>query len=63
MLPDTDLHGCSLLAVFAHPDDEAIAAGGLLAWCASRGGAVSLLCMTRGEHGQGTGDVGENAQP
>ena len=58
MLPDLDLHGCSLLAVFAHPDDEAIAAGGLLAWCASLGAAVSLLCMTRGEHGQGTGDVG-----
>lgn len=59
MLSDTYLHGRSVLAVFAHPDDEAIAAGGLLAWCASLGAAVSLLCMTRGEHGQGTGDVGE----
>lgn len=59
MLPELDLHGRSLLAVFAHPDDEAIAAGGLLAWCASLGAAVSLLCMTRGEHGQGSGDVGQ----
>ena len=55
----TDLEGHSLLAVFAHPDDESIACGGLLAWCAHLGVDVSLLCMTRGEHGQGTvGDVG-----
>ena len=49
----TDLDGRSLLAVFAHPDDESIACGGLLAWCAHLGVDVSLLCMTRGEHGQG----------
>ena len=54
----TDLRGRSLLAVFAHPDDESIACGGLLAWCAQLGTHVSLLCMTRGEHGQGAGDVG-----
>lgn len=41
----------SLLAVFAHPDDEAIACGGLLAWCATLGVQVSLLCLTHGEHG------------
>jgi LmbE family N-acetylglucosaminyl deacetylase len=39
----------SLLAVFAHPDDESLAAGGLLAWCASLGGRVAVLCLTRGE--------------
>ena len=39
----------SLLAVFAHPDDESIACGGLLARCADRGVEVSLLCVTRGE--------------
>ena len=50
----TNLRGRSLLAVFAHPDDESIACGGLLAWCAHLGVDVSLLCMTRGEHGQGT---------
>ena len=56
----TDLRGRSLLAVFAHPDDESIASGGLLAWCAHLGAEVSLLCMTRGERGKGTraGDVG-----
>ena len=42
----------SLLAVFAHPDDESLACGGLLAWCASLGVRVSLLCVTHGEHGR-----------
>lgn len=54
MTSDLDLTGRSLLAVFAHPDDESLACGGLLAWCAARGARVSLLCCTRGEHG-GTG--------
>lgn len=48
-----DLDGRSLLAVFAHPDDESLAAGGLLAWCAARGARVSLLCLSRGEAGAG----------
>jgi len=51
--PD-DLRGCSLLAVFAHPDDESLACGGLIARCADLGAQVSLLCVTHGEHGQGT---------
>ena len=46
-----DLEGRSLLAVFAHPDDESLASGGLLAWCAARGARVSLLCLSRGEAG------------
>lgn len=37
-------------AVFAHPDDEAFAAGGLLARCALRG-PVELIVATRGEAG------------
>ncbi len=41
----------SVLAVFAHPDDESLASGGLLAWCAAAGVRVSLLCLTHGEHG------------
>ncbi len=45
--------GRSLLAVFAHPDDESIACGGLLAWCADRGARVSVLCVTRGGYGAG----------
>lgn len=48
-----DLRGHSLLAVFAHPDDESLACGGLLAWCADHGAAVSLLCVTHGEGGPG----------
>ena len=53
-----DLRGRSLLAVFAHPDDESIACGGLLAWCARLGADMALLCMTRGEHGRGGGGAG-----
>jgi LmbE family N-acetylglucosaminyl deacetylase len=52
-----DLEGRSLLAVFAHPDDESLACGGLLAWCAARGARVSLLCLSRGEAGRGPGDA------
>ena len=48
-----DLTGRSLLAVFAHPDDESIAAGGLLALCADLGARVSVLCVTHGELDQG----------
>lgn len=52
----TEIHeatsdGPSLLAVFAHPDDESLASGGLLAWCAAVGVRTSLLCLTRGERG------------
>jgi len=43
----------SLLAIFAHPDDESLACGGLLARCSDEGVRVSLVCMTRGEHGPG----------
>jgi len=56
-----DLEGCSLLAVFAHPDDESLAAGGLLAWCASRGARVSLLCVSRGEAGHTSREPGSSA--
>jgi N-acetyl-1-D-myo-inositol-2-amino-2-deoxy-alpha-D-glucopyranoside deacetylase len=40
-----------VLGVFPHPDDEAYAAGGLLAQCAANGALVELLCATRGENG------------
>jgi LmbE family N-acetylglucosaminyl deacetylase len=52
-IPTPELIGRSLLAVFAHPDDESLACGGLLARCAQLGVRVSLLCATRGERGQG----------
>lgn len=50
--------GRSLVAVFAHPDDESIACGGLLAICADRGVRVTLLCATHGENNQGVRDEG-----
>jgi len=54
-----DLEGHTLLAVFAHPDDESLASGGLLSWCAARGARVSLLCVSRGEAGTGPGNLGD----
>ncbi len=44
----------SLLAVFAHPDDEALRCGGTLALYAARGAQVHLICLTRGEAGRNT---------
>ena len=40
-----------VVGVFPHPDDEAYAAGGLLAHCAAAGAAVEVVCATRGERG------------
>lgn len=40
-----------LLAVFAHPDDEAYRAGGVLAMLARRGARVQVLTATRGQAG------------
>ncbi|MEZ5293482.1 MAG: PIG-L family deacetylase [Vicinamibacterales bacterium] len=48
-----------LLAVFAHPDDEALAAGGLLAAAADAGVHVALVCLTRGEDAAGAGATPE----
>lgn len=46
----------SILASFAHPDDEAFGCGGTLARYAAQGADVHLVCATRG-------DVGEIADP
>ena len=43
--------GRTILAVFAHPDDESLACGGTLARLADAGARVVLLCATRGESG------------
>ncbi|MFC4425530.1 PIG-L deacetylase family protein [Deinococcus navajonensis] len=42
----------TLLAVFAHPDDEAFSVGGTLTHYARRGVRVILACATRGEAGK-----------
>lgn len=41
-----------ILAVFAHPDDEAFGTGGTLAHLAVQGHQVFLVCATRGEVGE-----------
>jgi N-acetyl-1-D-myo-inositol-2-amino-2-deoxy-alpha-D-glucopyranoside deacetylase len=41
----------TVLAVFAHPDDESYLCGGTLARYAAAGGRVVLVCATRGEAG------------
>jgi LmbE family N-acetylglucosaminyl deacetylase len=41
----------SVLAVFAHPDDETFRPGGTLALLARKGVQVNLLSFTRGENG------------
>jgi len=56
----TDLHAISraplttggVLGVFAHPDDETLGAGGLLASAASAGVGVGVVTATRGELGE-----------
>jgi len=42
----------TLLAVLAHPDDESFGIGGTLAYYASQGVEVHLVCATRGEAGE-----------
>jgi LmbE family N-acetylglucosaminyl deacetylase len=42
----------TLLACFAHPDDEAFGVSGLLAHYARQGVRVVLVCATRGEEGE-----------
>jgi LmbE family N-acetylglucosaminyl deacetylase len=42
----------TLLAIFAHPDDETFGPGGTLAKYAAEGVAVHLVCATRGEVGE-----------
>ena len=46
-----DFTGCTVLAIFAHPDDESLACGGTLARLSDLGAAVVLLCASRGELG------------
>jgi N-acetyl-1-D-myo-inositol-2-amino-2-deoxy-alpha-D-glucopyranoside deacetylase len=45
------------MAVLAHPDDESFGMGGTLAWYASQGVEVRLVCATRGEVGEVNSDL------
>ena len=42
----------SILAISAHPDDETLFAGGMLAMCAEKGHRATILETTRGEGGE-----------
>lgn len=52
------LNGKTVLAIFAHPDDESIACGGTLARLADEGARVVLLCASHGELGRIAGQAG-----
>ena len=43
------MHTPRLMAVLAHPDDESLGAGGVIAKYASKGVDVFLLTATRGD--------------
>jgi LmbE family N-acetylglucosaminyl deacetylase len=58
---DAGLAGRTVLAIFAHPDDESLACGGTLARLGDAGARVILLCATRGERGGPTGPVRDDA--
>jgi len=48
---DLALAGRTVLAIFAHPDDESLACGGTLARLADAGVRVILICASHGEAG------------
>ncbi|MBV9207751.1 MAG: PIG-L family deacetylase [Actinobacteria bacterium] len=52
-----------LMAVHAHPDDESITTGGLLARCARAGVQTCLLTCTDGRHGPVNPDLGLDLDP
>ncbi|MGP6173556.1 N-acetyl-1-D-myo-inositol-2-amino-2-deoxy-alpha-D-glucopyranoside deacetylase [Corynebacterium sp. A21] len=51
-----DLSGYRVVAVHAHPDDEAISTGGALADLARRGAEVTVITCTLGEQGEVIGE-------
>jgi len=56
-MPDApDFSGRTVLAVFAHPDDESLACGGTLARLSDAGARVVVICGSRGERGSWSDD-------
>ncbi len=47
----------TLLGIFAHPDDESLACGGLFARAAAAGARVVVVSLTRGEAGPGANEA------
>ena len=54
LLPKEDLHP-PVLAIAAHPDDEVIPAGAMLAWHRDQGHDVTVLHLTDGDQGDPDG--------
>lgn len=52
-----NLSGINVVAVHAHPDDEAIWTGGVLADLSQRGAHVTVVTCTLGEEGEVIGDT------
>ena len=50
--PETGPHRPTLMTVHAHPDDETISTGGLMARAVAEGKRVVLVTCTRGEQGE-----------
>lgn len=55
-----DLNGYRVVAVHAHPDDEAISTGGALADLSRRGAEVTVITCTLGEQGEVIGEPYQN---
>ncbi|WP_080795627.1 N-acetyl-1-D-myo-inositol-2-amino-2-deoxy-alpha-D-glucopyranoside deacetylase [Corynebacterium pacaense] len=57
MTINSDLSGARIVAVHAHPDDEAITTAGALANLAGRGANVTVITCTLGEQGEVIGET------
>ncbi|APT92826.1 1D-myo-inositol 2-acetamido-2-deoxy-alpha-D-glucopyranoside deacetylase [Corynebacterium phocae] len=58
-----DLNGYRVVAVHAHPDDEALFTGGTLADMARRGAEVTVITLTLGDEGEVIGGTYGNLVP